>query len=148
MPAPYNKFDSGVACLCGDADVVGAGGSDAHMLVAYLSNTTPLPTHVVQADLPSIPSGNGYAGKVDLLNQGSQVGGLLTVRGQSFLITATGGPIGPFRYLVLADPAAAGTQLIAWFDYGAAITLFEDEGLRVLVESQPVGSLGVLFTVQ
>lgn len=49
------------------------------------------------------------------------------------VITAAGGSIGPFRYVVLYNdtPTAPADPLIGWYDYGSAVTLATSESLTV-----------------
>lgn len=149
MASVYNKFDAAVEWLCGPANVVGVGGTTAHRLGAYLSAVLPdSALHAVKADLPEISLGNGYTGPIPLVNASMRLaGGILQVEATSQLLTAVGGPIGPFQYLVLIDLDLAAIPLIAWFDYGVPITLFANESLQILVEGHAVGAVGELFRV-
>lgn len=53
-------------------------------------------------------------------------------------ITATGGSLGPFRYIVIN---AAGGELCSYYDYGASITLTDAQTLSMNYSGNP------LFTV-
>ncbi len=104
---------------------------DANTLRAYLSNTAPnAATHQNKADLAEISAGNGYsAGGVDVQNTTSRTGGVTSVVAVDATITAAGGPIGPFRYVVLYDdtPTSPADPLIGYWDYGSAITVQDGE---------------------
>jgi hypothetical protein len=99
-------------------------------LSVYLTNSQPRAEHSRKADVEEIRKGNGYKGpvNVDSTYSGSNGTGALTVEGHQF--EASGGKIGPFRYVVLCNPSAAGTPLIAWWDYGSEITLDDGERFR------------------
>ena len=45
------------------------------------------------------------------------------------IITATAGDIGPFQYVIIYNdtPTSPADPLIAWFDYGSEITVFQNE---------------------
>lgn len=92
-----------------------------------LTNTAPnAATHAVLLDITEIAGGNGYtAGGGDTQNDGTESGGTLTVTGVDFVWTASGGTIGPFRYVVLYNdtPTSPADPLIGWWDYGSAVTL-------------------------
>lgn len=96
-------------------------------LKIYLSNTTPdVDLDQVKADLAEIAGGNGYtAGGHDVQNSASTSAGVITVTGTDVTITASGGDIGPFRYVVLYNdtPTSPADPLIGYWDRGAAITL-------------------------
>jgi hypothetical protein len=50
---------------------------------------------------------------------------------QDLILTATGGAVGPFRYVAVYNDTATNDELVAWFDYGSAITLADGETLTV-----------------
>lgn len=129
--ASYVKFQQFVEDLGqGVHDLVGTD----HTLNVYLSNTAPnVATHAVKSDLAEISTGSGYAGPQDTQNSGSESGGTLTVTGTDVTITASGGTIGPFRYVVLYNdtPSSPADPLIAYWDYGSAITLQDGESFTI-----------------
>ncbi len=140
--ATYNKFYSFVEALA-----EGVHNFQSNTLKVYLSNTTPdAATDALKADLAEISAGNGYTagGNTATLTSSSQTGGLYKlVLADPATWTASGGSIGPFRYAVLYNDTATGDPLIAWWDYGTAITL--NAGDSIAVDFDP--TTGVL-TIQ
>lgn len=128
--AAYNKFNAFVEAL---AEKVHNLGSDT--LKVYLSNTAPnAATMAVKADLAEITPGNGYTagGNTATQSSSSQTAGVYKlVLADPATWTATGGSIGPFRYAVLYNSTAASENLIAWWDYGTAITLSAGDSIAV-----------------
>jgi hypothetical protein len=103
-------------------------------LKVALTNTAPnVSTHAVLADITEISAGNGYtAGGADTQNDGTESSGTLTVTGVDVTWTASGGSIGPFRYVVLYNdtPTSPADPLIAYWDYGSSITLAAGESFQ------------------
>lgn len=128
--ATYNKFQSFVEAV---AEKTHNLATDT--LKVYLSNTAPnAATMSVKADLAEISAGNGYTagGNTAAQVSSSQTGGLYKlVLADPATWTATGGSIGPFRYAVLYNDTATGDPLIAWWDYGASITLQAGDSISV-----------------
>lgn len=118
---------------------------DTDLLKVYLSNTAPdAALDAVKADLAEITAGNGYpAGGVDVQNNVSRVGLVVSVTAVDVVITASGGSVGPFQYAVLYNdtPTTPADPLIGWWDNGSPITLLDSESLTVDFTGD------VLFTV-
>ncbi len=99
-------------------------GSDT--LKVYLTNATPSAADdAVKADLAEITNENGYTAPLTCtVSASAQTSGTykLTLADPS-VITASGGTIGPFRYVVLYDDTHASDALIGYWDYGSSITL-------------------------
>jgi hypothetical protein len=107
---------------------------DADQLEVYLTNTTPdQAADAVKADLAEISTGNGYTGPVDTQNATSRTNGVTSVTGVDVVITAAGGSVGPFRWVVLQNttPTSPADPLIGWWDYGSAITLAAGETFTI-----------------
>lgn len=98
-----------------------------------LTNTAPtVSMDAVLSDISEISAGGGYtAGGADTQNNGTRSGGTVTVAGVDVVFTASGGTIGPFRYVVLYNDTSTSDSLIAYWDYGSSITLNSGETFTV-----------------
>lgn len=128
--ATFNKFNAFVEHL---AEKVHDLGADT--LKVYLSNTAPVATNSVKADIAEISAGNGYTagGNQATVTSSSQSSGTYKlVLGDPATWTATG-TVGPFRYAILYNdtPTSPADPLIGWWDYGSAITLANGETFKV-----------------
>lgn len=117
-------------------------GSDT--LKIMLSNTLPLVTNTVTANISEIAAGNGYSagGVTATLISSSQTSGTYTLKLNNPNLVASGGPIGPFQYAILRNATYSGGPLILFSDYGSAITLNAGDDLTL-----DVGGSSGLFTV-
>lgn len=146
----YNKFQVFVEHLTDKVHDLFGTGAGADTLKLYLSNTAPDPAnHKVKADLPEITPGNGYpAGGIALPNQaGTRSAGTFRLAADQITITASGGSIGPFRYFVLYDdtPDNPADPLIAWWDYGSALTLQDGDSITLRFDGQQTD--GTVMTI-
>jgi hypothetical protein len=126
--AAYNKFQDFVEQL-----VAGVHDFDAHTFKIMLTNTAPVATNTVKANLTEISAGNGYtAGGTATTITVSETSGTAKVTGTDVVFTATGA-VGPFRYAVLYNdtPTSPADPLIAWWDYGSSISLANTETFTV-----------------
>lgn len=105
--------------------------ADTDTLKAYLSNTAPnVATMTRKADLAEIAAGNGYvAGGPDIQNAATKAGAVITVTATDATITAAGGSIGPFQYVIIYNATAAGGPLIQYYDRGSALTLADGDSV-------------------
>jgi hypothetical protein len=108
-------------------------GTDALKLM--LTNAAPSQSNAVKADLTEIPAGNGYAagGAAVTITGSSQAAGTYKLVGNDVVFTAAGGPMGPFRYVVLFNdtPTSPADPLIGYWDYGSSVTLADGETFTV-----------------
>ena len=122
--ATYNKFEDFVYQLGIGTHQLHAAG---HTLKVYLTNNAPSTSlDAVMADLAAITAENGYtAGGEDAQNDYTETTGTGSLTCVDIVWTASGGTIGPFQYAVLYNdtPTTPLDPLIAWWDYGSAITL-------------------------
>lgn len=129
--AAFNKFNQFVEDL---AKKVHNLNSDT--LKVMLTNTAPVATNAVKADITEIAAGNGYTagGNTATFTTGAQTSGTYKlVLADPATWTASGGSIGPFRYAVLYNdtPASPLKPLIGWWDYGSSVTLATGEQFTV-----------------
>lgn len=128
--ATFNKFNQFAADLCSGVHQLQTGTT--HVFKLALSNTAPSASNTVFANITEISAGNGYTagGTSGGTVTGSQTTGVFTFKlGTDPVWTASGGSIGPFRYVVLYNdtPTSPADPLIGWWDYGSSITLATGE---------------------
>lgn len=126
--ATFNKFNSFVANLG-----LKVYNLNTDTLKVMLTNTAPVATNTVKADITEISAGSGYTagGTAVGSNAYSQTAGVAKLTGNDVVFTASGGSIGPFRYAVLYDDTASNDELIGWWDYGSSVTLTSGGTLTV-----------------
>lgn len=141
--ASFNKFQQFVQDL---AEKVHNLSTD--QVEIYLSDATPSASaDAVKADLAEIGTGNGYTGPQDTQNTGAEATGTYTLTGTKVVITASGGSIGPFRYVVLQNttPTSPLDPLIGWWDYAGELTLLTGESFSVKFNNSD--TTGTILTI-
>lgn len=141
--AAFVKFNAFVENICAKVMDLHTGTTDVFKVM--LTNTAPVATNSVKADLTEIAAGNGYTagGNACTFTSGAQTTGTFKlVLADPATWTASGGTIGPFRYASLYDdtPTAPADPLMGFWDYGSAVTLQIGETFTVDLD----GSAGVL----
>ena len=119
--ATYNKFNSFVEAL---AEKVHNLGSD--QISVALTNTAPNTTDTQLSNITEISYTNCSSRNITTTSS-QQTSGTYKLVLQDLVLTASGGTVGPFRYIVLYNNTATNDELIAYFDYGASITLQNGE---------------------
>jgi hypothetical protein len=116
----FSKFDSFVEAV---AEKVHDLGSDT--LKVVLTNTAPVSTNTVLANISQIGNGNGYTtgGAQATQTSSAQTSGTYKLVLSDVTWTASGGSIGPFRYAVLYNDTATSDELIGYYDYGTSLTV-------------------------
>lgn len=139
----FNKFNSfvqdvGRAVMNLNADTLRILATNTAPNAAdnVVDTTTGTCTVKATSNAAEIAAGNGYTKKGPApTNSGySQSGGTGKLILIDNVITAAGGPVGPFRYVVLYDDSVGTTAtrpVIGWYDYGSAITLADTESITV-----------------
>jgi hypothetical protein len=115
---------------------------DTHKLM--LTNTVPVATNRQYSDISSneLANGNGYTTGGSTISGTSyaQSSGTATFHGSSVVYTASGGTMGPFRYVVAYDSTPVVKTLEGWWDYGSSITLNSGETFTATID----GTNGIL----
>jgi hypothetical protein len=97
-------------------------------LKVALTNSAPVATNTVLADITQISATNGYtSGGFDTQNAVSRVGAVTSITGVDITVTASGGSMAAYRYVVLYNDTASGDPLIGWWDKGGSVTLADTE---------------------
>src|SRR5436190_9208304 len=128
--ATFNKFNQFVEDL---AKKVHNLNSDT--LKVMLSNVAPAASNAVKADITDISAGNGYSagGTQATFSSGAQTSGTYKLVLNDVVFTASGGSIGPFRYVVLYNdtPTSPADPLIGYYDYGTSVTITSGNSFTV-----------------
>ena len=107
----------------------------SHTFKFLLTNSAPSASNTIKADLTEITAANGYSAG-GLTADGvtlSEASGTAKLVITDEVLTATGGSIGPFRYIVLYNDStiSSADALICWWDYGSSITLADGESFTI-----------------
>jgi hypothetical protein len=107
----------------------------ADTLKVALSNTAPVATNSILANITQITAANGYSagGSQSVQSSSAQTSGVYKLVLADVTYSAAGGSIGPFRYPVLYNdtPTSPADPLIQYWDYGASVTLTDGNSFTV-----------------
>ena len=142
--AAYNKFQQFVQDVAHGVHNLGTG-----TLTVALTNAAnaPVNTNTVIANLTPIVYTN-LSSRVVTTSSSSQTAGTYDLVLNDLTLTASGGAVAPFRYVVLYNdtPTSPEDPLIGWYDYGSDLTLADGESLTIDFESDGP-TTGSLFTL-
>jgi hypothetical protein len=116
----FNKISSFVENL---AEKVHNLGSDT--LKIALTNSAPVASNTVLANITQIANGNGYTtgGATVTVTGSSQTTGTYTLTQSADVSWTSGGtPMAAWRYAVLYNDTATNDELIGWWDRGSTHT--------------------------
>ena len=125
--ATYNKFQPFVEALAEGAHDL---GSDTLTVALCATASAPVATDGVLADLTEIAYTN-LSSRVITTSTSAQTGGTYKLVLTDLVLTASSGPVAAFQYVVIYNDTAASDELIAWYDYGGALTLADGETLTI-----------------
>jgi len=140
--ATFNKVNDFVEAL---AEKVHNLGSDT--LTVALSNTAP----GSETSDPTA-SGNGVLANVTEISytnlssraittsSSEESGGTYKLTLTDLVLTASGGSVGPFRYVYIYNDTATNDEIIGYYDYGSSVTLNDGDTFTLDFD----GSNGVL----
>jgi hypothetical protein len=132
--ATYNEINDWLANMMEDVDCE----SDSFEIA--LSNTAP-----GSESTPPTGDGNGVlanvteitytfcSSRVITTTSSAQVAGLYKLILQDLTLSASGGSVGPFRYVYIFDQTVTtpADPLVCYYDYGSSITLLDGEDLDI-----------------
>ena len=125
--ATYNKFQKFVEDV---AEKVHNLGADTLTVALCAAANAPVATNNVLADLTQISYTNLSSRALTIATSAHTTGTYKLVI-NDLTLTASGGAVAAFRYIVIYNDTAASDQLICWFDYGSALTLADGETLTL-----------------
>lgn len=115
--ATFTKIDSFVENLA-EKKIDLASAS----LTVALTNTAHTAGWDELADLTQV-SYTYCSSRVLTVGSSAQTSGTYKLVLADLTLTASGGTVGPFRYVYIYDDSSTGDKLIAYYDYGSSITL-------------------------
>lgn len=123
--ATYTKFQPFVEAV---AEKVHNLGSD--QLVVALTNTAPNATDAQLSQITEISYTNCSSRNITTTSS-AQTSGTYKLTLTDLVLTASGGTVGPFRYVVIYNDTATNDELVGYYDYGSSITLADGETLTI-----------------
>lgn len=122
--ATFNKFNAWVE----NGMEVANCGSDQFTLALTAAANAPVNTNSVLADLTQVSYTN-LSSRDLTTSSSSQTGGTYTLVLADLVLTASGGSVATFRYVVCYDntPTSPADPLVCWHDYGGNVTLADTE---------------------
>jgi len=103
-------------------------GSD--QLVIALTNTAHTSTWDELADLTQVAYTNLSSRNITTTSS-AQTAGTYKLTLTDLVLTSSGGTTGPFQYIYVYDDTATNDDLIAYYDYGSAITLQDGDTFTI-----------------
>lgn len=134
--ATFNKFNAFVEAL---AEKVHNLGSDQLKIALCAAANAPVAGNAVLTDLTQIAYTNLSTRNITTTSS-AQSSGTYKLTLTDLVLTASGGAVATFRYIVIYNDTATNDELIGWYDYGSNVTLNDGESLTVDFD----GSAGVL----
>lgn len=125
--ATFNKFNSFVEALAEKSHNL---GSDTLTVALCAAASAPVATNTVLANLTQISYTN-CSTRAITTSTSAQSSGTYKLVLTDLVLTASGGTVGPFRYVVIYNDTATNDELIGWYDYGSDITLASGETLTI-----------------
>jgi hypothetical protein len=125
--ATYTKFQPFVEKLAEKAHNL---GSDQLVVALCAAANAPVNTNGVLADLTPIAYTNLSSRNITT-SASSQASGTYKLVLTDLVLTASGGAVATFRYVVIYNDTAASDELIGFYDYGSNVTLADGETFTV-----------------
>lgn len=107
-------------------------GTDQLRVALCAAANAPVAGNSVLADLTEISYTNCSSRDITT-DSSTQTSGTYKLTLADLTLTASGGSVGPFRYVVIYDdtPTGPADPLIGWYDYGDDVTLLDTEELLI-----------------
>lgn len=122
--ASYNKFQAWAENMVEVADC----GTDQFTLALTAAANAPVATNSVLANLTEISYTN-LSSRNLTTSSSTHVTGTYSLVIADLVLTASGGAVATFRYVVTYDntPTSPADPLVCWHDYGGNVTLADTE---------------------
>lgn len=130
--ASYNKFQQFVENLGKGVHNFTSDSTCSVTVALTAAANAPVATNAVLADLTEVAYTN-LSSRIVTGITWEHTTGTATMTATDLVLTASGGAVATFRYVVLYDddPTSPANPLIGWYDYGANLTLADGETLTL-----------------
>lgn len=105
-------------------------GADTLTIALTAAANAPVAGNSVLGDLTQVSYTN-LSSRAITTSTSSQSSGTYRLILTDKVLTASGGAVATFRYVVIYNDTAASDELIGWYDYGSNLTLADGESLTV-----------------
>jgi hypothetical protein len=125
--AAFNKINSFVEALAEKSHNL---GSDQLTIALTAAASPPLATNTILANLTEISYTNLSTRNITT-STSAQTSGTYKLVCTDLVLTASGGSVATFRYVVIYNNTATNDELIGWWDYGSNVTLASTETFTI-----------------
>jgi len=125
--ATFNKFNSFVEAL---AEKTHNLGSDQLVVALCAAANAPVATNTKLSDLTQISYTNLSSRNITT-SSSAQTSGTYRLILNDLTLSASGGSVATFRYIVIYNDTATNDELIGWYDYGSDVTLASGQNLII-----------------
>lgn len=132
MPQSFNKFHQFAEDLCKGVHNFTSDATCTVTVALCAAANAPVATNSVLAELTQIAYTN-LSTRVVTGITAEQTTGTVSLTATDLVLTASGGNVATFRYVVLYndDPSSPADPLIGWYDIGSDITLVDGQSLTL-----------------
>ncbi len=130
--ATFNKFQQFVEDLAKGVHNFTSDATCSVTVALTAAANAPVATNSVLANLTQISYTN-LSSRVVTGITAEHTTGTVTFTADDLVLSASGGSVAAFRYIVLYndDPTSPADPLIGWYDYGSDLTLADGESLTI-----------------
>lgn len=125
--ATFNKFQSFVEAI---AEKKHDLGSDVLTVALTNAANAPVNTNTILANLTTIAYTN-LSSRVITTTSSAQTAGTYKLTLTDLTLTASGGSVAAFRYVIIYNETATSDELVCWYDYGSDLTLADGDSLEI-----------------
>jgi hypothetical protein len=128
--ATFNKFNSFLEAVFEKKHDFSSDTTCTITVALCAAANAPVATNTQLSNLTQIAYTNLSARVVSVASSG-QTSGTYKLVLNDLTLSASGGAVAAFRYVVLYDDDATNDELIGWYDYSTEITLNDGESLAL-----------------
>lgn len=105
-------------------------GSDTLKVALCAAANVPVTSNTVLANLTEISYTN-LSVRTITTSTSAQTSGTYKLVLSDLTLTASGGSVAAFRYVVIYNDTASNDELIGWYDYGSSLTLSDTDQFTI-----------------